>query len=282
MVVVMYCAYGDESRDETGKRVYAVSGVFGRDSDWKSLSRAWKRKLKGLTFHASDCLSGHGEFEHLNEEERRILYRDLVGIFIKSRLIATAGAIAVAEYHDVFPRDFEHSPYLWLFSDVVLEMAQLASVSIPREDVEVTFDRHPTMQHNASLQYDFIRRSPNKKIVHLLADKVSFATRETVGVQVADLIAREAMLRLDDELSRNSRVRGSFVALRESGKFRYHFLRRGDFAEKKKLLANSPLRNKASLVQYEEWRSENGVQDCLTNRIQFITAVRKAEQKRIQ
>ena len=262
--IVMYSAYGDESRDGTGRQVYAVSGVFGNKSDWKAVRGPWKERLEGIVFHAADCLSGEEDFKHLPGKERSKLYRDLVQIIVKSRLIAVAGAIAVAEYHDVFPRDFEHSPYLWLFSDIVLEMAQLAYVSIPRRGVEVTFDRNPPIQYNASLQYDFIRRSPDQKIVRLLSDKVSFATRKTMGIQVADLVAREAMNRLDDQLLGNRRVRGSFAALRDSRRFRYRFLRKNDFEEKKKLLANSPLRNRVSLAQYDEWARDNGIQDCIT------------------
>ena len=236
----------------------------------KAVRRFWKKRLGDLIFHAADCESGHKDFKNLSKAERRTLYHDLITIFLKSKLIAAAGAIAVAEYHDVFPRDFEHSPYLWLFSDIILEMAQLAYVSIPRERIAVTFDRHPSIMHNASLQYDFIRRSPDQKIVHLLDDTVAFATHQTVGIQVADLIAREAMKRLDDDLLRKQRVRGSFVAIRESRRFRYYFLRKNDFEEKKKLLASSPLRNQLSLAQYDQWARDNGIQDCLTNRIRFV------------
>jgi hypothetical protein len=284
IAVVMYCAYGDESRDGTGKRVYAVSGVFGHESDWKAIRGPWKKRLRGIVFHAADCQSGEGEFKNLSETERQGLYRDLVSIFIKSKLIAASGAIAISEYNDVFPRDkkFEHAPYLWLFGDIVLEMAQLASVSIPRQGIKVTFDRNPSIQHNASLLYDFIRRSPDQRIVRILDDEVSFATRKTMGIQVADLIARETMMRLDDELRCIRRVRGSFAALRNSKRFRFHFLRKNDFEGKKKNLADSPQGNQLSLARYDEWTRDNGIQDCQTNRLRFIDAMRAEEQKRIQ
>jgi hypothetical protein len=274
----MYCAYGDESRDQTGNRVYAVSGVFGHESDWKAIRRPWKESLGGIVFHAADCLGGKRDFKNMPATERRDLYRDLVKLFLESKLIAVAGAIAVAEYYDIFPRDrgFEHAPYLWLFGDITMQMAQLAHVCIRRQGVKVTFDRHPSVQYNASLLYDFIRRSPDQSIIELLSDKVSFATRQTLGIQVADLIARETMNRLDDQLLGNSRVRGSFAALRNSKRFQYQFLRREYFAAKEKLMAKSPQRDMVSLAQYDEWINDNELQDCQSNRIHFMYAVRAA------
>ncbi len=269
----MYTSYGDESLDGTGKLVYAVAGVFGHQSDWKPFRKKWKKRLAGITFHAADCENGEEDFKNLDPTYRRKLYRDLVTLFVQSKLIAAVGAIAVSEYRDVFPREFDHAPYLWLFGDIVLEMAQLASVSIPRQAVEVTFDRNPPLEHNAALLYDYIRRSKDQSIVSLLKDKVSFATRKTVGIQVADLLARESMKRLEDDLLRRRRVRGSFAALRDSRRVRYKFLRKSHFEEKKQFVWNSPLRNALSLQQYDKWAKDNGLQDCLSNRIQFLDSV---------
>jgi hypothetical protein len=67
----MYCGYGDESRDGTGKLVYAVAGIFGHESDWKSIRRAWKKRLGGRVFHAADCESGKRNFADLPEIERK-------------------------------------------------------------------------------------------------------------------------------------------------------------------------------------------------------------------
>jgi hypothetical protein len=44
---MMHWAYGDESRDGTGKRVYAVSGVFGHESDWRAIESPWASRLHG-------------------------------------------------------------------------------------------------------------------------------------------------------------------------------------------------------------------------------------------
>jgi hypothetical protein len=266
----MNSAYGDESLDGTGKRVYAVSGVFGSESNWKAIARPWKKRLGGRIFHAADCESGKKDFSDLSKDERLNLYRDLVRIFTGSRLLGAAVAINIPEYRQVFPRDFEHAPYLMLFGETVRDMASLASLSIPRGRVKVTFDRNRPLEHNAGILYDFIRRSSDQETVQLLSDKVTFATRETIGVQVADLLARETMKRLDDELQRIRRIRGSFAALRDSGRFRYRFFYKRHFEASKNLIKSSPMSDRLSLRQYDEWVRNNGIQDCQSNRLRYI------------
>lgn len=269
--IVMYSAYGDESRDDGGERVYAVSGVFGAKKDWHILRKAWSERLEGKVFHAADCEGGYGDFSTLKAAERLSLYRDLVTFFVNSRLMSCAGAINVRDYNEVFPKEFEHAPYLLLFGDIVKEMANLASISIPNKAVKITFDRS-NVEYNATLLYDYIRRSQTPECVKLLSDEISFATRQTFGIQVADLIAREAMKHLDGELQ-NRRVRKSFLALQKSGRVVFRFFNKNDFLEKKRAMWNSPLREKATLSHYYEWLADHGVQDCLSNRVRHLETI---------
>lgn len=271
--IFVNCAYGDESRDESGLRVYAVAAVFGHESEWREIEVAWQQRLEGRIFHAADCEAepGRGDFSNLSRSERRKLYRDLVGLIRGSWLIAHAGAIDVRAYKEVFPREFEHAPYLWLFGEMVHEMARLAYFSIPRERVQVTFDRND-IEYNAGLLYDFIRRSKDQEMVALLSDTVAFSTKETVGIQIADLCVREAMKRLDGQLTNKScSARASFWELSKSPcKLFFHPFGKSYFEEKKKLIHNSAFRDKVSLVQYDQWVQANGLHDCLSNRLRFI------------
>jgi hypothetical protein len=271
-LIAMYCAFGDESRDGTGKRVYAVSGVFGSESDWGAIRKQWTAKLGGRMFHAKDCERCGGDFADLSPAQSRKLYRSLVEVIVSSHLVAHAGAIDVKEYKQVFPREFEHAPYLWLFGDIILEMARLAYFSIPKGRVEVTFDRND-VEYNAGLLYDFIRRSKDQALVTLLSDKISFATNKTLEIQVADLVAREAMKRLDAEVTKSKRpMRASFTLLVDSRRLFFRSLRKKDFEEKKRILKSSPMRNEGSLARYDEWVKRNGLQDCLSNRLRYIEA----------
>ena len=38
VAIVVYCAFGDESRDPSKQRVYAVAGAFGHQENWDALA----------------------------------------------------------------------------------------------------------------------------------------------------------------------------------------------------------------------------------------------------
>jgi hypothetical protein len=88
----VYFAFGDESRDKQ-KGVYAVACVFGHQNEWEDIAGPWVERLGERVFHASDCESGHGDFQDLEEGARHKLYRDLVSIVAGSKLIGHGEAI---------------------------------------------------------------------------------------------------------------------------------------------------------------------------------------------
>jgi len=277
MVAVMYCAYGDESRDDTLQRVYAVAGVFGHQEDWDAIETPWKTRLNGRVLHAVDCEFGHREFSDLKPGEGRRIIRDLTTLLAESKLFGYGTAINVAEYKKSFPNDFEDAPYLWGFGDVLLHVTELTSVALPREDTtEVIFDRNEPIEYNANALNEWTRVS--KKLGRFLADKLSFASRRTVGIQIADLFAREVMKNLDASLSGSGRLtRSSFRTLHETGRFRISNLGRDDFESKKQVLRNSKYRDSANVIAYRKWLDGNRLVDCLTNRIEHMKALMEPE-----
>jgi hypothetical protein len=281
LVIMMYCAYGDESTDDTQSRVYAVAAVFGHQSDWDEIKPLWENRLGGKLFHAVDVEFGQNDFSDLKPGEGRRLYRDVVKIVCASKLIGLGLAINIAEYREVFPGDFDDAPYLWLFGDAVSAMSDLASMAIPPSPVEVVFDRNQNVEYNAALLYDLIRRSKRSEFGKFLGDKVSFATRETFGIQVADLFARESMKRLDGQILPNRKApRASFSKLSDARRITFRVISgtvdpdpigsKKECEEKKRNLANSAMREVGSLQKYEEWLKAKRIHDCQSNRIHYI------------
>ena len=267
----MYCTYGDESRDDTMARVYAVAGVLGHWDDWQDIEPHWKRRLKGKVFHASDCEFGHGEFQGMPEGECRTLYQDLTNLIIESKLCSFGVAINVAEFKQAFPDDFEHAPYYWGFGDVVEWASSFAHVAIPAGSVEITFDNNGAIEYGAKELYDFLTCSTKVHHKIHLYDKVAFACRRTVGIQVADLIARESMKRLDNELRPDwIPPRASFIALHQTKRLIFQVLGTNDFESRKLKLVQSGLIERASLLNYRKWLEDNRLRDCLSNRIQHL------------
>lgn len=273
--VIVYAVYGDESRDEEQKRVYAVASVFGHDDDWAELRHPWTDRLGGRVFHAAECEFGKGDFADLPLGEGKRIYRDLVKLIAQRRFFALGIAINVADYHISFPSDFVDAPYLWAFGDCVRASAEMAHLTIPSGPVELTFDQNEPIEHNAGALYAFIRRFKDTKHRELLADKFSFASRRTIGIQVADLFARETMKRMDDGITMSDRpVRRSFKALHQTGRFNYIPLEGPDFERRKQELAGR-LGAGAEMSTYRQWIEKQRLQDCISNRIAHLEHFRK-------
>ena len=82
------------------------------------------------------------------------------------------------------------------------------------------------------ISYDHvIRTSSNSDSEHhkYMHNEKAFATRKTVGIQVADLLAREAMKLMDNEYGPVQRpMRGSYRAIRKNPKIRVRQFKRRD------------------------------------------------------
>jgi hypothetical protein len=269
VVAVVYCAYGDESRDR-GKRIYAVACVFAHQRDWDEIAKPWTDRLAGRVFHAADCEGGHRDFKDMDEPVRHKLYRDLTSLLVKSRLVGHGDAVNVADYKKAFPDDFEHSPYLWAFRSLVQSMAELAAGAIPGgELVKITFDNNQETEYNAATVYELMLRSNQTRHRQCLADKISFACRRSVGIQIADLYVRETMKRAD-ALLRGQTVRRASFALTDTKRFRFKPTGRSDFEFSKGTLKERGLEDKADLQKYREWLERKKINDCQTNRIVYM------------
>src|ERR1022692_1532267 len=269
--VVVYCAYGDESRDDTKKRVYAVAGVFGNGDDWQDIAGPWKERLGGKIFHASDCEFGHNDFSGMPPGENRRLYRDLTQLVAKSKLCSHGVAVNVREFKECFPNEFEHAPYIWAFGDVVQSMSELAHVSMPSGSVDITFDTNNDIEYAANEIYHFMTHSVKVRHRIHLYDRVSFACRRTVGIQIADLIARETMKHMDKDLRPDPiPTRLSFKALNDSMRFAFIPLGKQDFERKKIPFRQSPVSSRANLAAYHKWLEDKNLRDCLVNQIEFL------------
>ncbi len=263
VVAVVYCTFGDESRDESKQRVYAVAGAFGSQEEWDALELVWSARLEGRAFHASDCECGHGEFSKTSHADNQRLYRDLVGIIAKSRIVGQ-------DYRSVFPSDHEHTPYLWGFGDVVQAASELAYLSVPQDEVRIVFDRNEELEFSAAEMYRYCLGMKTIVARGNLFGEISFACRRTVGIQVADLFARETMKHLDNQVGPTTRCeRRSFAALRKNHKFRFVCYTR-ELLEKGIKASPPGSRPGVTLADYRKWLSEKRLDDSLTNRIRHI------------
>jgi len=160
--------------------------------------------------------------------------------------------------------------YYKCFSEVVIFFGRVGYMSIPRRRVHFTFDRSIERQYNAHQVYTYLQRSPDWPGSMSLTDDIASATIETPQIQMADLLAREAMKQLDNEIGPVRRPpRQSMRALSSAGRFRFENYTRDYCA---RLVASG--RRWAESVgisskAYNEWLAAHRLVDTLAHRIRF-------------
>jgi len=219
--------FGDESADETKQRVFAISGVLGLESEWTHAESSWTAVTKGEVFHAADW-----EYARRHKE-----YRALTEV-LASRIAGVAYAIDLVAFNKVFPDTLRESAYFKCFTRLVTEIAanlenfNARNPTEPFTKVEYTFDNRPEVEYSAARAYGSFINEPGWTAAALLASKVSFECRTNPRIQMADLIAREAMKDLDRKVGPVAfPERASKIALQSSGRFKFFALGLEDFRQ---------------------------------------------------
>lgn len=215
----MLLVYGDESLDARQERVCAVAGVVGTPETWAEIESKWKERNHSIPFHAVDCVSDHGVYEHTPHDENEALYIDLIKLLANSGLGGFASVLNLAAQRAMFaPPVFSPPLYYQSFMTVLEKMRNAAE---NRDDfAELTFDNRLESNHNASLIYAYLRDS-NPQWKERLASKISFeSSQDNPRIQIADLFAYEAMKDLDNQIGPKKRpIRKSWEVLKSTGRF---------------------------------------------------------------
>ncbi|MGD0012398.1 MAG: hypothetical protein ABSE93_28140 [Terriglobia bacterium] len=217
-MAALYATYGDESADEKAERVFAVGGIFGTQDEWDDLEGKWREKTKGIPFHAVDCECDQGDYAKTSHEENQKLYRDLTQLLCGTKLIGTSMVVDVQAHRRQFPGA---DPYYLCFSYVFVGCAELGYLSLPQGEVKFTFDNNVEKQPNATQLYGYMANQPEWKFHRYMESEVGFAVRrDKIGIQAADLFARESMKQLDNYIGPVKRpIRKSMKALADTNRF---------------------------------------------------------------
>jgi hypothetical protein len=268
LVSVMLLVYGDESMDETKQRVCAVAGIIGTEEMWSALEWKWARRTNGIPFHGNDCDSDHGDYAGRPHWENKALYRDLTILLAESGLAGYGQAIDLTAKNKVFP-DSEDISYYTAFQRVVIAMKNVAQ---HYEDItEMTFDMRLESEHNAGFLYGSLRENEPDWAPYL-ASKVSFEfAKHNSRIQIADLVAREAMKGLDNEIGPVKRKsRKSWEALLATDRFHVDAFSTAWFEDLKSKLPEAEKNMNMNRDMYIEWLRKRNRQHTVSNMFQFV------------
>jgi hypothetical protein len=270
-VIFVLSAFGDESSDETQKRVFAVGALFGNQEQWDNLSAKWVDRTGGIEFHANECESDQGEYKQFSHQENKKLYKDLTVLLAESMLLGYGVAIDLTEDPaDILPE----SRYYRCFGEVVVYFAEQSYLSVPQEPVKFTFDRRLEIQYNATALYDYMAGLPEWSHRPWIDDEVGFATRRVVGIQVADLWTREVMKHLDNIVGPVKRkMRKSLEALDDTKRFTANFYGADYFQAVRKRIDELSVQDREGVFTwnaYKPWLDKNRIVDTLAHRVRYL------------
>jgi hypothetical protein len=233
-LVVTVKMYGDESADATKSRVFVIAGVVGTEAEWLLATREWVRRTRGLPFHATDCESRNPKDSDEQHQANLDLYRDLTIILAKSHLAGFTYALDLQSYREVFPEtlvpDWEYYKCLGDLIGAATRTARDFNGDPQENDdvrLEFTFDSRVESNGTAGALYSMLANHPDWKESGIFDTKIVFESGTSEPrLEMADLLAREAMKDLDRRITKSSRpMRRSFAALQATDKFK--FIERG-------------------------------------------------------
>jgi hypothetical protein len=268
---VAILAYGDDSADEKRQRVCAVAGVIGTWNSWRALEREWLVRTDGIPFHAKDCESDWGDYKGKPHAENKALYKDMATMLANSSVYGIGVAVDLVAAKRVFPAtpDIADISYYRSFTRVIEVMKNVAKES--GEIADVTSDARRDTEHNAGLLYGHVRENQPEWTPYL-AEKMTFEfSRNQPRIQVADLIAYEAMRGLDNYVGSKKRpTRKSWSVLHGTGRFLIEAYSDDWFQELKVNYAELEKKVGFGEKEYKEWLREKNRQHNMTNVIQFF------------
>jgi len=272
----MILVYGDDSADEKKERVCAVAGVVGTILAWRSIERQWIVRTDGIPFHAKDCDSDRGYYKSFPHAENKALYKDLVTLIAESHLHGFGVAIDLMAARRAFPGAEPEIGYYRAFLKVMQAMKDCAKKN--REVADFTFDMRMESEHNAALLYGSARETEPEWTPYL-AEKITFElSRKNPRLQVADLVAREAMKALDNQIGPRKRdIRRSWKALRDTGRFGTEAYSEGWFSDLKRQYAELEKKVGFCKQDYLDWLNGRKRQHSVTNMFLFVDWIAKRD-----
>jgi len=270
LVVIMLSVFGDESHDEKQQRIFVVAGVAASQEVWDAFTPVWIDRLGGKIFHAAQCEAGRGEFKGMSKEERSKLHKDLAKILARANIIGLGIGIDILAYRDIFPDVPRYMCYYMCFVPLVLLFGTKASEIDPQQKSKFYFDQNPQTDSHSLKLYDHMINFPEVRFSSYF-DEISIADRKQVGIQCADLFAREVMKDIDNRHLGGIKynIRKSWKILFGTHSFVYLYRNREWLLSLKKKYEN------LNQPKLGEWLAKRKLANNIENRIKYVIHLRE-------
>lgn len=260
----MWQVFGDESHDPKNERVFVVAALFGIEEQWADFGKAWTARIGGRIFHASDCETDHGEFADTPHDENLRLYADLTKILAASKLLGFGSAMDLKAHNEFFAGTPADIPYYRCFRDVIWQCGKWA--------------KWVESDYNAGVLYDHIASLPDWDCAKYLRTPLEISSRAEVGIQAADLYAREVMKHLDNTIGPTRRpMRRSMAALQATKRFGCDLHLREFFGDFRRKFDSLAVKTGMNVEHYRQWLGQHGQADTISSRHRYLIDLDGAE-----
>ncbi len=270
----MLSIYCDESHDSKKQRAFVVAGLLGDAWQWAALRSPWADRTGGAVFHAADCESGYGDFRGIAKQDLTRLHIDLTRSLANSGVIGWGLGIDLAGCRRAFPDMLPTHVYCSGVLRTLDFLLAKAHSTKPLEPVEIVFDRHRETEHDSGLLFKYAREGGGWEDQGILPAGIRFAARTEIGIQAADLWARELMKFLDGSVfSKDYVPRPQWTTLIGTRRFGGDLQFAEYFEDMKLKMPALEAQTGMSRAGYLAWLQRKRRQDNQSNRITYMMEV---------
>jgi hypothetical protein len=194
-----------------------VAGWIAEQKEWRRLEAQWSRCIerqnaksrpdqKITRYHAAPMNGYDDEFKNWDEDMSKDFSANLIRI-LKRRQIALVGVGCDMEaLKDVFPigpDDRRENAYGLCVKQVMVSLGHIMRAHFPNDQVMLVHD-HGDWDMQALTAYNLMVEDKSWPSRHFFHSLTSLTSKESIGLQAADLIAYETFKRVYNRLVKNS------------------------------------------------------------------------------
>lgn len=194
---VLFDFYIDESCDGRRKRYFAIGGLNAVERVWTKFEIRWLSRTHELKepFRSTECENQKGQFVTWKKSDCDELMADLVGLILEYRIAGLGWVVPIPEYATIIGDTGEYAGYFFALRCTLISTATLAEAF--GSDVRFWIEESKATAGKAKQVYQNVKALKNWKPARRMAG-VYFSGKQIVGLQAADLMARECFKFMDN------------------------------------------------------------------------------------
>ncbi len=197
MGCVLFDFYMDESSDDKRKRYFAVGGLNTVEQQWNRFELLWFSRTHKLKkpFRSVDCECQHDQFSSWTKKDCDQLMADLVGLIDDHELGGLVWVVPIPEYAQITREKGKYDPYFFVLKCMIVQSTILAHAF--GSGVRYFIEENKATVKRAKRLYEHVKGIKNWPPTQRMRN-VKFSGKQLVGLQAADLIAREGFKFMDN------------------------------------------------------------------------------------